>query len=81
VTGDWPLQIGLEDWIAHLHEDLVEEFVSVVAQRSEVAEAIHEDRETISIRTRSPLSPETLGRFAHAWFTERLPDGPLDEDD
>ncbi|WP_432564079.1 hypothetical protein [Kineococcus sp. SYSU DK003] len=78
---EWPLQIGFADWIAHLHEDLVVEFVDLLPARRDVADVLHEDREVVSVQAGPGLTPQALGTWAHSWFADRLPDGPDDADD
>ena len=73
--GEWTHTVWVDDWIAHLHEDVVEAYVAHVQGREGVVEAYQEDREVIVVIAPG-LAAEVLGSEAHRWFRERLPPSP-----
>jgi hypothetical protein len=64
-------EIAVDDWIAHLRDEAVEQYLQFLRTRPGVAKAWREDRELLLV-VAPGVAAQVLGREAHAWFRARI---------
>lgn len=65
---DHPWLVGIDDVVAHEHEDLVARFAADLATAPGVTEAVHQDRELILLV--GTIDPDQLTAWADAWWAK-----------
>jgi hypothetical protein len=65
--GDFDYEVTFSDEVAHEQEDRVVAFVEVLDREPRIAEAIHEDRESVLVRAPDVALPELESLVAGCW--------------
>lgn len=72
--------IYVDEWVAHVLEELIEELVTELPRGAGVAAAVHEDREVILVAS-GGVPRDRLEAWLNDWFAAKLADlEPLEGD-
>lgn len=68
--NDWQIEIGFDDFVAHVLEDEVEKFVEWLPTTAGIDRVIHPDRGQVGVYT--ALSESEIESRSYTWWRERL---------